>query len=515
METRKLIRWYGSGLALLAIVLLGAALRLYRIGAQSFWLDEAVSVVHAAQPAGELLRQLATTDIDPPLYGLLLHFWLHLGDSEATIRLLSALCSLATIPVLYLLGRRIGSPRLGLLAALILAVSPFHVQYAQEARMYALLTLSATLSIYFLVCLLTDPRAAADPIGAGLAGWRRRRGVATDLSWLGYVLFTAATPLVHVTALVLPLAINLFVLGGWLAVRAGPRRLAFLFTDRQSPGTWAGSARFLRNWLMAQGGVLLLLAAWVPLQLGGYARVSAAFWLPAPTPLTVLSAWWQMSSAFAPKQWPFLLAIPVLFPALAALGALSWRARPQWPLLWAVLIGSLFGAELVASLRHPVFLARTLIWASIPYYLLIAAGLLHLRRPGWAMAGLAALLLINGTSLYAYYTGYQKEPWREVAAYIAGQADAGDVILVSPPYLRTPLDFYLARHALPTPEEEISTQTIAQLPALIAGHDRVWLAYGHDSVADRRHRVPAALGQQLHLARERPFGELRVFEYVR
>ena len=112
---------------LLAIVALGGFLRFYQIGSKGLWLDEAFSVWMGWQPVGEMLGWLVKIDQHPPLYYTLLHLWMAFGDSAAIVRALSALLSTLTIPVIYLLGRRLsgGDQMVGLLAALILAVSPF------------------------------------------------------------------------------------------------------------------------------------------------------------------------------------------------------------------------------------------------------------------------------------------------------------------------------------------------------------------------------------------------------
>jgi mannosyltransferase len=122
---------HASRLPLLAITAIGAFLRLYRIGATGLWIDEAFSVWMGRQPVGQMLGWLVRIDQHPPLYYLLLHLWMRLGDGEAVVRALSALCSALTIPVIYLLGRRLAGRGVGLLAALILAISPFHAYFAQ------------------------------------------------------------------------------------------------------------------------------------------------------------------------------------------------------------------------------------------------------------------------------------------------------------------------------------------------------------------------------------------------
>jgi outer membrane biosynthesis protein TonB len=105
-----------------------------------------------------MLRWIVRIDQHPPLYYALLHGWMRLvGDSEFAVRTLSALFGTLTVPVIYRLARRIAGKTAGLLAALILAVSPFHVRFAQEARMYTLLALEAALALY-AVAIISLPQ---------------------------------------------------------------------------------------------------------------------------------------------------------------------------------------------------------------------------------------------------------------------------------------------------------------------------------------------------------------------
>ena len=88
------------------------------------------------------MASLTAQDIHPPLYYALLHAWAALlGTGPAALRLLSLVVGVLTIPLLYLVARRMLSTRAALLAALLLTISPLHVYYSQEVRMYGLVAL--------------------------------------------------------------------------------------------------------------------------------------------------------------------------------------------------------------------------------------------------------------------------------------------------------------------------------------------------------------------------------------
>lgn len=130
------------------ILLLAFLLRLVNLN-QSFWLDEAAQVIESARSLSQQLNNAA--DFHPPLYHLLLHFWMKFGTSEVWIRFLSIIFSLASIYATYSLARLFVKKRYADLAAFFLSLSPFHLWYSQEARPYMLLVALSTLTTLFLL----------------------------------------------------------------------------------------------------------------------------------------------------------------------------------------------------------------------------------------------------------------------------------------------------------------------------------------------------------------------------
>lgn len=131
------------------VVGLAAWLFLWQLGSSSFFIDEVSSVRLADKPLVDLLPTLRTAENSPGGYFALLHLWRELlgSDAEWAARLLSALTAIALVVAVYVLGRVVDSPRTGLIAALLAAVSPLVLQYAQQARAYTLAMLALTLAV--------------------------------------------------------------------------------------------------------------------------------------------------------------------------------------------------------------------------------------------------------------------------------------------------------------------------------------------------------------------------------
>lgn len=179
-------------LALLAaIVAFGAFLRFDRLGVPSLWLDEILDYDNATKfAAGPWWRWLTgfASEHGPLFFASELAGRVARAP-EISARLMPALFGIAAIVVIWFCGRRFG---VGLVAALLLAASPFHVYYSREARPYALLMLIAAgllLSRRFVpsilllgAALFTTAGAAPLLFAAGIAAFiagRRRIAIAS------------------------------------------------------------------------------------------------------------------------------------------------------------------------------------------------------------------------------------------------------------------------------------------------------------------------------------------------
>jgi mannosyltransferase len=152
--------------ALLALVALGAAIRILTIDNQSFWTDEALTAYEAHLPFGAMLNTVVHVETTPPLYFVLIWGWAHVfGTTEVALRSISTLAGIATVPIAYLSARELVSRRAGVLAAAFVAVNPFMIWYSQEARAYMLVAALTGASFLFFA------RARRDPSRHNLGWW--------------------------------------------------------------------------------------------------------------------------------------------------------------------------------------------------------------------------------------------------------------------------------------------------------------------------------------------------------
>ena len=493
--------WTG---VVLAITVGALVLRMIEIADKSLWVDEAFSWWLAGQPMAVMWRYVLAIDQHPPVYYSLLQLWLGPGDRETGLRAFSVLWSVPTVPLVFLIGRRVAGPSAGLLAAVLQAVSPLQVWYAQQGRMYTMLTFFAAAATLAALHLL-------DTRGMSRRALRLVIGVLAASVTL--------TMLSHNTGVLLPVV--LAVVTAVVALRQRPRApvdpdATVLLADPPRPdlrALWLGVALGVVAWL-----------PWLPGFLKQAGQVDAAFWLPAPTVTAVVEHLRNLLSAHAPAAATVVLALAAV--GLAGCGVWRLRGRPEALLLVALLVGPLV-LELLVSIRRPIFYSPTLVWTSVPLVVLTAVALTGIRRRALAALATSALLAVNTVSLVAYYRAGSVEDWEGAALYLAGAAQPGDLVLFNAGWTRIPFDFYYAgvgpqveergvpadlfeRGAL---EPQMTPADLPQLDGLLAGHTRVWLVYSHDWYTDPDGVVRRHLDSVLAPAGEHRFTAIVVLEY--
>lgn len=417
-------------------LLVAFALRLVRLGAESFWYDELVSVYLARQPAADLIAHTAG-DIHPPGYYLLLRLWGLIAGPlldhglEWLYAWLSVAAGMLVLALLYAVGRRTVGARAALIAVWLGAVNPFHVWYAQEVRMYTLGAALGLLCLWATLRFFEDGRARSLILYAVAA--------AAGLYTLYYFAF-------------LLVALNGVALLLWWPRRARGRQRA---KQRSAPRP-VGRGRALLLWLGVQAAALLLYAPWLPTLWRQAGDPPVPPWrAPWENLADLLRAGSEAFGALVAGQsvplgvaWPWaLLALAIV----AAFGLLAWRLprgqgrRVQAGLLVYLLLPLLLivAASLVAT---PLYHVRYLFtWA--PVFLLMAGAViaaLFERRPAFGFAAGGLLALVAAFSLYAFWTdpAYAADDHRGAVAQLAAGWRPGDAILVNAGWVYPALEIY-------------------------------------------------------------------------
>lgn len=473
-------------LVVLALVA-GVALRFARLDHRSFWLDEAYSVEVARAPLAEILAGRAGDAHTPPLYYALLHGWMRMGDSDAWLRSFSALASCLVLLLACLVPARLWPyPETKSWVLVLIALSPFQVYFAQEARMYSLAT---ALAVAVFLLEHAASRGGRWPVHVGLvvAGvlgmychYYLAFVIAGSAAWRGWGLWRrSATCDRPVT---------------WWAVHLA-MVVAFV--------PWLGVVVEL----VGSGGQTFRSMMWaVP----GYAvtRFLVGYGvMPHDTTLE------SQPLAAVLAAWPWLVAVAAVG-ALSLVGLARLARRDAVPAgadlvtHAAVVLGSVFGLPAILSLAVPMYSERYLGIAQPVFLLLVVIGLRAApHRLAWG--GLGAVLTLSILAAALWVGGWGgKERWRDAAALISAEARSGDRVLIDPAYTRVALARYLRRPDLtrvPVTRERPVADLGCQSRHLQAG-ERVWVTLSHASQTAETWQRAFASCAELDLRLEYPDG---------
>jgi mannosyltransferase len=460
---------------------LAALLRVLYLAKKSFWLDEIVSVsIARLDPAG-FRNVVLSWELNEGLYYTLLRGWMHLGQGEFVVRLLSVLPAVAAIPFLYLLGRRLFSETVGMMAAFLLAVNVFNLRYAQEARGYSLFAFLTVLACWFFVRCTDAPQ--------------------TKGNWAGLVIALGLGMYAHFFAgFMLPVF--------WLA--AAMRKGIF---------PW-------RRFLISSGIIVFLaIPAVLFVATKNHGQVG---WVQPTT--------WQdlygLAILLSGRSGLVLLLLCAAGLLLALVRMLRLPARAERHALWGDALVWMWlvlpvAITVAVSMLKPMFVTRYLIFCLPAFVLLVAAGL-DVIRPRLLLAGV--LLAITGLSLRGvtdyYRTGFDppEQDWRGTVHYMLSQTQPGDAVFFYHPLARLAYEYYRRRWPqYPAPVVVFPPRAdgrllkgtqpdFALLPQLPKHYRRLWLVqnWGPDPFTDRMHRIFAA---QYSQAEERNFSIIRIVLY--
>jgi mannosyltransferase len=382
-----------------ALVALSLLLRTSELGI-GFWIDEGLSVGIADRPLSDIPLALRE-DGSPPLYYMLLHFWLDIaGRSEAGVRGLSLLFALLAIPASYWAGRVIwGTTKAAWFAAVLAAFNPFLAQYAQEARMYS------------LVALLVIPATACFIRAYALDGTGSRR------PWIaGFAISVAAALYTHNWPIFFTIAAAIAWALLWLLADSPRRR------------------ELLRDGLLGFGGLFLLYLPWVPTTLYQAAHTGAP-WADAPA----LDSLFGVPAVLLGRMPQIVLLIcagaGVLALAKREDGRLGERGRAAAVL--AILAALTPVIAWTLSQASPAWANRYLAVALPPLLLLAAGGLASARRLGLVGLVLVAIMWAQDAA------PVEKSNVRAIANNIAPSLARGDLVISTQPETVPVLHYYL------------------------------------------------------------------------
>ncbi len=415
-------RWKSNAI-LIILLLCGAALRAFRLDFQSLWTDEIYTLLAATDEPLKFIVNPYDPDL-PGLYYLIAHPLLLLSDQAWSLRLPSVCFGTLTIILLYLITKNWVGEAIAIIVAALIAISPFHIWYSQEARPYALLLFLALLSFWLLQKAMSSPHNL----------WAR----------CGFVLAAAASFYCHPVAMA-------FI--GFLGI----------YTLWQTP-----RQRWM-SWLPLFGAVAVLMTPAIFRMLMIPPTEADDPFRSSYNPIYIPYVLWTFATGYSlgPSLTelhlanrmgtliPYLsLIVPLMlfFVALFLHGVVRLQQKDGavfWINAWwfaIPLAGTVFGA-IISS--HP-FNVRYAILSFPPFLIFLAVGVRDLPRHWMRMSTIGALLLVSLVSLHNYYFNerYHREDNRAAGRFLEAHAAPDDLVIACAHYTLQNIQYYTQRDDL-------------------------------------------------------------------
>jgi mannosyltransferase len=373
---------------LTAFLATGAFIRIKGLTFQSFWLDELHTGIEA-DPGNSLstvLNYLRTVDPQPPLYHLLVHFWMKIaGYNDFQARLIPAMAGVAGIAAIYFLGKAIYDRQAGIIAALFTCFNYFHLYYSQEARNYTLLFLLTCLSFLYLIRCLKNFSRNSQAL---------------------YILCTVLLLYTHYYALAVvgSQAVLFFI---------------FLFTD-------SNPKRYCIRHGLSELIILLLYLPWIGFLISINKVYDGNLWIPRPEQNFVFQYFSQYFSDQLLQYTVVLLMLFFLFNIFSTPTGehpfLQTRNGFIFTILFTWIILSYAIPYVRSLLNTPILWTRYTI-ITLPAILLIASiGIAMIQRNFIKIYLSFFIIMVSVVQLFIqqeYYTKPTKQQWREMAQAVA------------------------------------------------------------------------------------------------
>jgi 4-amino-4-deoxy-L-arabinose transferase-like glycosyltransferase len=428
------------------IVIAGLILRLYDLDGESIWVDEGQTIYLSSHDLPQVIEE-SSNDNHPPLYTILLHFWMKIvPHTTFYFRLLSVIFGVLAIILIYIVGKELIDQNTGLVSAFFLAFSILHLHFSQEVRSYMLVVVLILLSYYLLIRLDRQSK---------------------------------------LRILILYIIVNTFLVYthflGWFIILAQNIFYAIQFPLHKD--------RF-KHVIIADAIIVVLYLPWLNTMLARFSDLQKEFWVSIPTWLSIPQAFLVHAGTYTIFGMTLLLVFFILcLRSLFVIQEGKIRIRrlnvkeKYLVLLWMWI--PILIPFVLSFVFAPVFITRITIGASLALYLLSAIGLVSLPKKSLkiGVSIFCFILFLGNCSIY--YKETNKERWKEATEFIEKNAQSGDLLIFHAGFcLDRAFNYYaerddLIKQSFPEVGLDVNQDNIHEVTSRLEDFHTVWVILSH------------------------------------
>lgn len=382
--------------ALVGILTLGAVLRLYNLDGKPLWCDEYRYLTFSEYGLIASMKLLISQEYSVlfPLSYMISIIWSKVaGNSDFMLRIPSVGYGVATLYVAYRLGKDLYEEKVGLMAAFLLALSPFHLMWSRIAVMYSLLAFLSSLSLFFFLRILKKD---------------------TLINWMAFVIVNILNMHIHPYGFFFILCENIF----------------FLLSIKRYGKLWP-------RWVVSQLVIAICFLPWLFLNfkaMVGYAG-AGYFMSSFNYPLKLAFTLFSFSLGESVKPWNIVVTIPaaIIF-AISILKGIREMFKEKSRETYLILL--FFCLPLFLGLISPTTTPKHLIFLVPLFLLIVTKGVFSFTRKIFQYLTIVSIILFFVISLSNYYRNREIQradmviPWKEIIKTIKSEAPPETAILV-------------------------------------------------------------------------------------
>jgi uncharacterized membrane protein len=484
---------------LILVLLLGAFLRIYGLGEESFWLDESDTVEYTRFSVPEIIEGTYVDSTllpeyfgkgagSAPLYYIMTNYWTEIfGLNEFNLRLISALFGILSIYLIFLVGKELFNEKVGIIGAFILAINHQNIFFSQEARMYSMLVALVLLTMLSMLKALSSNKTKY---------------------WVVFVIGNAALLYTHYFSFFILLFEAVYL-------------LIHLQKDK----------KLFKQMFFSGLGIFLLYLPWIPALFNQLSHGSPiGRFLGGPSISNFVTILIQFNSWISPDIETRAVLSVFNFSGLSVSG---------WILILSVIIITLLlGFVFISGVFHRKFsdnkIIFLLLWLLIPvlvpfvmsivlpenaifssimhvlfaspaYYLIAALGISRIGK--FLPVFMVLLTVFSVFPLYSYYVNYDKQQIREASDYIIDNRLQSEQVFIHNFNIVLPFKYY---H--PDLTNVIGIKDVNELQDNMDG-TKFWLLLSMEKFSDPQGDIKKYLDSNYVVIQEKEFMDVRVFHY--
>jgi uncharacterized membrane protein len=397
------------------IVALAAVLRFFRLGYQSFWIDEILTIGSYSSPEGGVPYRIKLLwDVHGPLYSLVMHIWSMVRSSEAWLRAPGAAAGVITVVLMYLWLKRLSDEGTATAGALLMAVNPFNVYYSQELRFYSFLTMFVVLSLLVFSYFNEKPSFRSGlllGITLGFACLSHFMAVFLCMGLALYIVVTGRLKGNHLKYGALAALLTVAIVSPWIY-----RQIFFLSRIRATDPSQLPVVYRMEG----KGPSALMTYPY-----GLYAFAMGYSYGPDLRELHEAS-----SVSFLLKKYWLEIGLSALLFGAAAISGLARLFREKNSALFLSVLAATAGLVTAsAMLKIKVLNVRYFMCAFPVFIAIVACGIPRSKRAATLTVSLLAILMLYSTINYHFYNRYARDDIRGAVDIISKNERPGDLIL--------------------------------------------------------------------------------------